>query len=203
MAVSRQCILSGTGARADSHCVDSPAVLPGGHLSHPLLPPLTLETAETRVQAAEDAWRTRDPERVAEAYTPGHPVAEPRRALRGEGCGDRLPDPQVADGAKLLTSSPARRRPRRLASREQAWRSSALGRLESRGRWTGSGTPWTWTGCCVGCWLTPVGASGSSGPCSGWSPSGRSSQHASHRRVAVEAHPHQRADRQSGPHRRR
>ena len=36
----------------------------------PLLrPPFTAETAVLKVQAAEDAWNTRDPERVALAYT--------------------------------------------------------------------------------------------------------------------------------------
>ncbi|MEI6358338.1 MAG: nuclear transport factor 2 family protein [Verrucomicrobiota bacterium] len=35
---------------------------------HPL-PPFTEETARQKVQAAEDAWNTRDPERVARAYT--------------------------------------------------------------------------------------------------------------------------------------
>jgi hypothetical protein len=35
----------------------------------PPLPPFTLETAQAKVQAAEDAWNTRDPERVALAYT--------------------------------------------------------------------------------------------------------------------------------------
>ncbi len=37
--------------------------------SKPPLPPFTLETAKAKVQAAEDAWNTRDPERVALAYT--------------------------------------------------------------------------------------------------------------------------------------
>ncbi len=32
-------------------------------------PPFTLETARLKVQAAEDAWNTRDPERVAQAYS--------------------------------------------------------------------------------------------------------------------------------------
>jgi nuclear transport factor 2 (NTF2) superfamily protein len=36
----------------------------------PPLPPFTPETAALKVQAAEDAWNTRDPERVALAYTP-------------------------------------------------------------------------------------------------------------------------------------
>jgi uncharacterized protein len=35
----------------------------------PPLPPFTLQTAIQKVQAAEDAWNTRDPERVSRAYT--------------------------------------------------------------------------------------------------------------------------------------
>lgn len=35
----------------------------------PPLPPFTLETALQKVQAAEDAWNSRDPARVALAYT--------------------------------------------------------------------------------------------------------------------------------------
>ena len=35
----------------------------------PPVPPFTLETATQKVQAAEDAWNTRDPERVSLAYT--------------------------------------------------------------------------------------------------------------------------------------
>lgn len=35
----------------------------------PPLPPFTLDTALEKVQAAEDAWNTRDPERVAAAHT--------------------------------------------------------------------------------------------------------------------------------------
>jgi len=33
------------------------------------VPPFNMETAQQKVQAAEDAWNTRDPERVALAYT--------------------------------------------------------------------------------------------------------------------------------------
>ena len=36
----------------------------------PPVPPFTLESATTKVRAAEDAWNTRDPERVAGAYSP-------------------------------------------------------------------------------------------------------------------------------------
>jgi hypothetical protein len=35
----------------------------------PPLPPFTLETAKQKVQAAEDAWNTRDPVKVSLAYT--------------------------------------------------------------------------------------------------------------------------------------
>lgn len=38
--------------------------------SRPPFPPFTLETALQKVQAAEDAWNTRDPEKVSLAYTP-------------------------------------------------------------------------------------------------------------------------------------
>ena len=37
--------------------------------TRPPLPPFTLETSKAKVQAAEDAWNTCDPERVALAYT--------------------------------------------------------------------------------------------------------------------------------------
>ncbi|MFF7096083.1 nuclear transport factor 2 family protein [Streptomyces rubradiris] len=37
--------------------------------ARPPYPPFTLETARQKVQAAEDAWNTRDPHRVALAYT--------------------------------------------------------------------------------------------------------------------------------------
>lgn len=37
--------------------------------SRPPLPPFTKETAVQKVQAAEDAWNTRDPHKVALAYT--------------------------------------------------------------------------------------------------------------------------------------
>ncbi len=38
-------------------------------MEKPPLPPFTLETALIKVQAAEDAWNTRDPKKVALAYT--------------------------------------------------------------------------------------------------------------------------------------
>jgi nuclear transport factor 2 (NTF2) superfamily protein len=37
----------------------------------PPLPPFTLDTAKRKVRAAEDGWNTREPQRVAMAYTVG------------------------------------------------------------------------------------------------------------------------------------
>lgn len=39
-------------------------------MSRPPLPPFTLETAAQKARMAEDAWNSRDPARVALAYTP-------------------------------------------------------------------------------------------------------------------------------------
>jgi nuclear transport factor 2 (NTF2) superfamily protein len=38
-------------------------------MQRPPVPPFTAETARQKVQAAEDAWNSRDPERVAMAYS--------------------------------------------------------------------------------------------------------------------------------------
>jgi nuclear transport factor 2 (NTF2) superfamily protein len=38
-------------------------------MQRPPLPPFSCHTALAKVQAAEDAWNTRDPERVAQAYS--------------------------------------------------------------------------------------------------------------------------------------
>lgn len=40
-------------------------------MSRPPLPPFTEDTARQKVRAAEDGWNSRDPARVALAYTPG------------------------------------------------------------------------------------------------------------------------------------
>ena len=39
-------------------------------MQRPPIPPFTHETALTKVQAAEDAWNTRDAGKVAQAYSP-------------------------------------------------------------------------------------------------------------------------------------
>ena len=49
----------------------------------PPLPPFTTETAVEKVRAAEDAWNSRDPKRVALAYTPDCPWRNRDRFLAG------------------------------------------------------------------------------------------------------------------------
>jgi nuclear transport factor 2 (NTF2) superfamily protein len=43
--------------------------IPESRTTAPIVPPFTLATATQKVRAAEDAWNSRDPERVALAYT--------------------------------------------------------------------------------------------------------------------------------------
>ncbi len=60
--------------------------------ARPPLPPFTRETAIQKVRMAEDAWNTRDPERVSLAYTRRQPLAQSGR-VPGRTRGDRrLPD---------------------------------------------------------------------------------------------------------------
>lgn len=48
-----------------------------------IAPPFTLETATRKVQMAEDAWNSRDPERVALAYSPDSEWRNRTEFLRG------------------------------------------------------------------------------------------------------------------------
>jgi uncharacterized protein len=54
-------------------------------MSHPtrIRPPFTAESARAKVQAAEDAWNTRDPGRVVKAYTPDSEWRNRDEFLRG------------------------------------------------------------------------------------------------------------------------
>lgn len=49
----------------------------------PPLPPFTLESAKAKVQAGEDAWNTRNPEKVALAYTSDTEWRNRTRFLQG------------------------------------------------------------------------------------------------------------------------
>ena len=61
----------------------------------PPLPPFTEETARQKVQAAEDAWNTRDPERVALAYTEDTEWRNRTRVPAWPGASRRIPPPQM------------------------------------------------------------------------------------------------------------
>ena len=52
-------------------------------MTSPIRPPFTLESALAKVQAAEDAWNSRDPERVALAYTEDSEWRNRTEFLRG------------------------------------------------------------------------------------------------------------------------
>ena len=51
--------------------------------SRPPLPPFTEATARQKVLAAEAAWNTREPERVAAAYTPDSEWRNREEFIRG------------------------------------------------------------------------------------------------------------------------
>ncbi|MEO6379962.1 MAG: nuclear transport factor 2 family protein, partial [Caulobacteraceae bacterium] len=54
-------------------------------MSRPPLPPFTTETAAQKARMAEDAWNTRDPARVALAYTPDSQWRNRAEFLTGRG----------------------------------------------------------------------------------------------------------------------
>ncbi len=54
-------------------------------MSRPPLPPFTVETAALKARLAEDAWNSRDPARVALAYTPDSQWRNRSTFLTGRG----------------------------------------------------------------------------------------------------------------------
>ena len=66
-----------------------------------ILPPFARGDRPRKVKAAQDAWNTRDPQRVALAYTEDSRVAQPRRVLQGARGDRRLPAAQVGPRAGL------------------------------------------------------------------------------------------------------
>ena len=51
--------------------------------AQPIKPPFTLDSATRKVQMAEDAWNSRDPERVSLAYSPDSEWRNRTEFLRG------------------------------------------------------------------------------------------------------------------------
>ena len=64
-------------------------------MSRPPLPPFTAETAAQKVRLAEDAWNTRDPVRVAQAYTIDSRWRNRAEFLQGRDAIGGVPDAQV------------------------------------------------------------------------------------------------------------
>ena len=54
------------------------------------VPPFTAETAEQKVQLAEDAWNSCNPEKVSKGYTVGALSARTARAMSGQEVSCRL-----------------------------------------------------------------------------------------------------------------
>ena len=52
-------------------------------MTRPPLPPFTAETAAEKVRLAEDAWNSRDPKRVAQAYTVDSPWRNRAEFIQG------------------------------------------------------------------------------------------------------------------------
>ena len=69
-------------------------------MPRPPLPPFTVETATHKVRVAEDAWNTRDPERVALAYQ-RQPVAQPSRIFSRAVSDHPISAAQMGQGARL------------------------------------------------------------------------------------------------------
>ena len=72
--------------------------------SRPPFPPFTLETAIQKVQAAEDAWNTRDPERVSLAYTEDSQWRNRDEHIVGRDADRRVPHPEVAARTRLCAA---------------------------------------------------------------------------------------------------
>src|SRR5690606_29515386 len=67
---------------AEPHIAGTPP-MSNGEPPRPPLPPFDAESAAQKVRAAEDAWTTRDPQRVAAAYSPDSVWRNRAEFLRG------------------------------------------------------------------------------------------------------------------------
>ena len=68
-------------------------------MSRPPLPPFTRETAAQKARMAEDAWNSRDPERVSLAYTEDSRWRNRSEVFRRPRRHRRIPHPQMGEGA--------------------------------------------------------------------------------------------------------
>src|ERR1039458_6765281 len=91
-------------------------------VDRPPLPPFSESSAAQKVQAAEDAWNTRNPERVAAAYTPDSEWRNRSEFVRGR-----------AAIIKFLIAKWEREQD--YALRKNLWSFEEIGRASSRGGW--------------------------------------------------------------------
>ena len=70
-------------------------------MSRPPLPPFTRETAAQKARMAEDAWNSRDPERVALAYTEDSRWRNRSEFFEGRAAIVSVPHPQMGEGTRL------------------------------------------------------------------------------------------------------
>jgi nuclear transport factor 2 (NTF2) superfamily protein len=63
-----------------------------------IVPPFTEESAHAKIKAADDAWISRDPDRVALAYAEDSVVAKPHRVLSRARRNHGISPPQVGEG---------------------------------------------------------------------------------------------------------
>ena len=70
-------------------------------MKRPPLPPFTADTAAEKVRLAEDAWNTRDPARVALAYTTDSRWRNRAEFLQGREAIEALFNPQMEPRARL------------------------------------------------------------------------------------------------------
>ena len=64
-------------------------------------PPFTFETATAKVRAAEDAWNSRDPQRVSQAYSEDSEWTNRDQFLKGAGSDSRASNDQVGTRTRL------------------------------------------------------------------------------------------------------
>ncbi len=72
--------------------------------ARPPIPPFDVDSAAKKVRVAEDAWNTRDPERVSLAYTISQRVAESLGVPHRPRLNRPIPHPQVEQGVGLSSS---------------------------------------------------------------------------------------------------
>ena len=72
-------------------------------LTRPLLPPFTRDTAIQKVRLAEDAWNSRDPEKVSLAYSADSRRRNRFRVHPGKAGNCRLLETQVGKGIGVST----------------------------------------------------------------------------------------------------